>query len=256
MPSPFPGMNPYLEQDDVWHDFHERFLPLVAEVLGAQVQPNYIVKIDEHVYVHELPAEPRRFVGRTDLSVGVTSQRSRLQTGAGVIEAPVQVQLPDLDVERVSYAEIRDRRSRELVTVVEFLSPSNKRPGPDRGQYLAKRGRLLAGAVHFVEIDLLRGGTPMPAEDRPDCDYAVLVSRLEKRPSADFWPIRLRDRLPTIRIPLRSPDPDAQLDLQEVLDRIYDAAGYVYYIYEGSPDPALSVEDVAWSRPFLPPMSR
>ena len=73
MPSPFPGMNPYLEQDDVSHDFHERFLPAAAEVIGAQVQPDYIVKIDEHVYIHELAVESRRLLGRADL--GVTAVR-------------------------------------------------------------------------------------------------------------------------------------------------------------------------------------
>ena len=68
MPSPFPGMNPYLEQEDVWHDFHERFIPLAATLLGGQLRPRYIVKIDEHIYVHELAAESRRWVGRADVS--------------------------------------------------------------------------------------------------------------------------------------------------------------------------------------------
>ncbi len=83
MPSLFPGMNPYIEQDDVWHDFHERFLPAAAEAIGIQVQPDDIVKIDEHVYVHESE----------------------------------------------SFIEIRDRRSRELVCVIELLSPANRSPG-------------------------------------------------------------------------------------------------------------------------------
>src|SRR4051794_32235551 len=160
MPSPFPGMNPYLEQDDVWHDFHERFLPLVAEVLGAQVRPNYIVKIDEHVYVHELPTEPRRFIGRADLAVGPVPRAVAAQAGLGVLEAPATVELPAVDVERLTFVEIRDRRHRELVTVIELLSPSNKRNGPDREQYQAKRGQLLSSSVHVVEIDLLRGGAP------------------------------------------------------------------------------------------------
>ena len=69
MPSPFPGMNPYLEQEDAWHDFHERFMPAAAEVLSAQVDPRYIVKIDEHVYVHEMAPDSRRFLGRADVTV-------------------------------------------------------------------------------------------------------------------------------------------------------------------------------------------
>jgi hypothetical protein len=246
-------MNPYIEQDDAWHDFHERFLPLVAERIGTQVQPNYIVKIDEHVYIHEIPQEPRRFLGRADLSVTSTEHPARDRAAAGVIEAPAYVQLPAVDVERLAFVEIRDRRSRKLVTVIELLSPSNKRPGPDRDQYLSKRGQILASSAHFVEIDLLRGGAPMPPADRPVCDYAVMVSRYEERPRAGLWPIGLRDRLPVIPVPLRSPDPDAQLDLQVVLDHIYDTSGYAYYIFDGEPEPPLRPDDAVWARTFIPP---
>jgi hypothetical protein len=196
MTSPFPGMNPYLEQDDVWHDFHERFLPAAAEAIGTQVQPDYIVKIDEHVYAES-------FI--------------------------------------------------ELVCVVELLSPSNKRPGPNRSQYLAKRRQILNSPAHLVEIDLLRDGEPKPWEDRPACTYSVMVSRAVDRPEAGFWSIGLRDRLPSIPIPLRPPHDDARLDIQAILHRVYDAAGYQFYIYEGTPSPGLGQDDAAWSRQFLPP---
>jgi hypothetical protein len=169
-----------------------------------------------------------------------------------VIDAPANVRLQVfVDYERLGFIEIRDRRSRELITVVELLSPSNKHGG-DRSQYLAKRARVLDSSAHFVEIDLLRGGPPMPAEDRPDCDYAVMVSRAEDRPRAGFWPIGLRDRLPVIPVPLRAPDPDARLDLQEVLDHIYDRGGYAYYIYDGEPEPPLRSEDAEWARALVP----
>src|SRR5438270_10953148 len=69
MPSPFPGMNPYLEHEDAWHDFHERFIPAAAEEIGRQVRPAYIVKIDQNVYVHELPEGDRRLLGRPDVYV-------------------------------------------------------------------------------------------------------------------------------------------------------------------------------------------
>jgi hypothetical protein len=169
-----------------------------------------------------------------------------------VLPAPVQVRLPSVDVERQSFLEIRDRASRELVTVLELLSPSNKYVSPDRDQYLAKRSQLLASRAHFVEIDLLRGGPRLPLENLPACDYCVLVSRVEERPSAGLWPIRLREQLPTIPIPLRPPHADVQLDLQEVLHRIYDAAGYEDDIYEGQPQPRLSPEDAAWAQPSVP----
>jgi hypothetical protein len=92
----------------------------------------------------------------------------------------------------------------------------------------------------------------MPADDRPDCAYSVLVSRVERRLDAEFWPISLRGRLPRIPVPVRAPDPDAELDLKEVLDRIYDDAGYGDYIYDGDPRPRLSEEDGNWARQFLP----
>ncbi len=253
MPSPFPGMNPYLEQDDVWHDFHERFLPAAAEVIGSQVQPDYIVKIDEHVYVHELPPEPRRLLGRADLGVTPTRSVGETPVAVGLLDAPARVRLPALDVEHEAFIEVRDRRSRELVCVIEVLSPSNKRPGPDREQYLAKRRQILSSPAHLVEIDLLRGGMAMPTEDRPSSTYSVMVSRADDRPEAGFWSINLRDRLPVIPIPLRPPHADARLDLQILLHRIYDAAGYQFYIYEGTPSPGLASEDVSWARQLLPP---
>jgi Protein of unknown function (DUF4058) len=253
MPSPFPGMNPYLEQDDVWHDFHERALPAAAESIGLQVQPDYIVKIDEHVYIHELPSRPRRLIGRADLGVAPARPPGEARAGVGLLDAPAHVRLPAEDVEHESFIEIRDRRSRELVCVIELLSPSNKRTGPDREQYLIKRRQILNSPAHLVEIDLLRGGEAMPSEDRPPCTYSVMVSRAGDRPVAGFWSIGPRDSLPVIPIPLRAGHADARLDLQALLHRIYDAAGYQYDIYEGTPSPNLAPDDLAWTRQFIPP---
>jgi hypothetical protein len=163
------------------------------------------------------------------------------------------VRLPVRDVEELAFLEIRDRRSRELVTIVEVLSPSNTRPGSTRDQYLAKRQELLDSRANLVEIDLLRGGKPMPLDERPDraFAYSALVSRAPDRPRAGFWPISLRERLPIIPIPLRAPDADAELDLQEVLNHVYDTSGYEDYIYSGSPDPLLEVADQAWAESLI-----
>lgn len=205
MPSPFPGMNPYLERDIAWHDFHKRFLILGAGIIGAQIRPDYIVRVDDHI---GMPLE--------------------------------------------AYLSIIDRQSREVVTVVELLSPANKqKSGPDRVQYLARRDAVLASQASLVEIDLLRGGEPMPGEPRPSCAYSVLVSRPGERPDSGFWPLELSGRLPVVPIPLRSPRPDASLDLQALLHRVYDEAGYEFYIYDGPPQPALTPEEAAWAEPFL-----
>jgi len=106
--------------------------------------------------------------------------------------------------------------------------------------------------THLVEIDLRRGGTRPTPPDLPACDYYVLVSRYEQRPKPVFLPLRLRQCLPVVRIPLLPPDPDVSLDLQAVLQRAYDAADYGKYIYGETPQPPLSDEDLAWARQFFP----
>jgi hypothetical protein len=252
MPSPFPGMNPYLEQEDVWHDFHERLVTIAAEMLETQVGPDYIVKIDAHIYVHELPPGERTLLGGANVSVSGPSRGQARKAPAALLEAPLTLRLPAVDVESLSFIEIRDRRGRELVAVVEVLSPTNKRPGPHREQYLAKRAQLLSSPAHFVEIDLLRGDRRLPLADLPPCDYYVLVSRLQDRPQCGVWALGLKDRLPVVPVPLRAPDGEATLNLKHALDRAYDAAGYVKYIYGSQPTPPLTGEELVWARAFVP----
>lgn len=253
MPSPFPGMNPWLEQDDAWEDFHHSFILAARTALAMQVRPNYIVKVEEHLYIHELPDDARRLIGRADVSLARSQWPAQEPIAAGTLQAPVQGMVPlSVDIERSVYLEIQDRYTRELVTVVELLSPTNKKSGPDREQFLAKRRRLLMSGVHCVEIDLLRGGPRLPVEGLPACNYYALVSRAEERPRVDLWPVRLSDPLPEMAIPLRPTDGDARLDLQETLHRVYDAAGYEDYIYAGQPQPPFRPEEAEWARQFLP----
>jgi hypothetical protein len=152
-----------------------------------------------------------------------------------------------VDVERQSYVEIRDRVSRRIVTLIELLSPADNRTGGDRELYLAKRDEFLRGPAHLVEIDLLRGGPRLPADGLPECDYCVLVSRADERPRVGIWPFNLKDALTTIPIPLREDDAEATLDLQQLVHRIYDAAGYEDYIYEGMPQPPLDSATAEWA---------
>jgi hypothetical protein len=245
-------MNPYFEQPDLWLDFHTEFLSALRRLLAPQVGPKYIVQLEEHIYIHDLPPEPRHRVGRADLSLVQPGGGELTRPALGLLEAPAEVWLPEQDFEKAPFLEIRDRQGRDLVTVIELLSPSNKRPGDDREKYLAKRRELLRSPAHLVEIDLLRGWAPMPGEGRPECDYSVMVSRAEKRLAADFWPIRLRDRLPVIPIPLRPDDTAARVDLQDVLHRTYDGPGYENFIYSGEPEPSLSANDADWARQCIP----
>lgn len=252
MPSPFPGMNPYLEQEDVWHDFHERFMPAAAEMLLPQVRPNYIVKLDEHAYIHELPANERRLAGRPDVAVIESRTDRGTAASQASANAPVYGELSvAVDVERHAFIEIRDRQTRQIVTVLELLSPSNKRPGADREAYLGKRLEFLRSAAHFIEIDLLRGGPRLPVDGLPPCDYYAIVSRANERPRVGIWPISIKDPLPLIPVPLRHPDADAKLDVKAVLDRVYDAAGYEDYIYNGAPQPPLNESESPWASQYI-----
>lgn len=261
MPSPFPGMNPYIERPDVWKDFHTRFMALAAERIAAQVLPRYFVKIDEHVYIHELSAAERRPFGRPDLSV-YPGEPDHASPPVAVLPAPAEVFMPPaVDEVRQRYLEIRDRQSKQEVTILELLSPSNKNPGEGRDQYWAKTRLLLTTTLTgLVEIDLLRGGPRLPWGNLPSCDYYALVSRAADRrqesPRASVWPIRLRDPLPTVPIPLRPGETEPLLDLQAIVHQIHDAAGYRLFIYDTPPEPPLAPADAVWAAQLLQPADR
>ena len=251
MPSPFSGMNPYLENEDVWSDFHNRFIIAAAEAIGPQVRPAYIVKIDQNVFVEE-PGEEERVLGRPDLFVADVEGDSFTSTRSVAVAEPTRaVIVPAITPERDPFIEIRDINDRKLITAIELLSPSNKEHAATRAQYLAKRTTYFKSGVHFVEIDLLRGGPRMPLAPRPRGDYCVMVSRAEQRPEVDVWSVHLRQPLPRIPIPLRHGEPEAYLDLQAVLNRVYDAAGYDLYIYRSEASPTLSPEDQQWASAML-----
>jgi hypothetical protein len=253
MPSPFPGMNPYLEQAGIWPEFHGAFIYRLRAQLAAQVAPRYFVRVSEHVYIREMPDHPARLVGQPDLSVTGSPGVPAAEAGSGTVAAPATVQLvvPATIEERTSFLEIIDIQGDSVVTVVELLSPSNKYAGPDAEQYRIKRSRLLRSGINYVELDLLRGG-PRTVAGLPECDYYALVARAAEFPRAGVWPWRLRDPFPRIPVPLRPGEPDPTVDLRSALETAYDEAGYAYFIYRGDPEPALAAEDAAWAAAFVP----
>jgi Protein of unknown function (DUF4058) len=155
-----------------------------------------------------------------------------------------------------AFLQVIDGVSRDVVTVIEFLSPVNKRRGsPGRESFEQKRREVMHSPSHWVEIDLLRGRrmlrVPIPKKTGPH-EYLVHVSRQSQRPRGVLWPIRLFQRLPVISIPLRSGDPDTRLDLQAVLDATYDRAGYDLEIdYRKEPRPPLKTELASWADQLL-----
>lgn len=253
MPSPFPGMNPYLERRSACRSFHQNFLDAAQTALIEQVHPRYFVQLEATLYIHEPAAEERRLFGQADFGLTAKDPGGGSATIPHATSAPAYASLPTgVAVEEVYSLEIRDSEGNELVTVFELLSPTNKYAGPDREQYLGKRRHVFRSQTHLVEVDLLRGGPRMPLAGLPHSDYCAIVSRVEERPRVGVWPWRLRDPMPIVPVPLRASEPDAQLDLKAILDRLYDEKRYSDYIYAGPPEPRLAPDDAAWASQFVP----
>jgi hypothetical protein len=244
-------MNPFLERASFWPSFHSNFINACQWHLVAQIRPRYVVQIESRLYIHEPPADRRMFLGQAD--VGIIDPGVRPAPAVAATVAPLYGTLPTgIEFEQIRYLEIRDNEQNQVVTVIELLSPSNKYNGDDRSAYLGKRWQLIKGRLNLVELDLLRGGPRMPVEGLPECDYCAQVYRPEEGGKVGLWPWNLRDPMPIVPVPLRYPDPDAKLDLKQVLDRVYDEAGYADYIYRGRPEPRLSLADEAWAAGFVP----
>jgi len=247
-------MDPYLE-GPVWEDFHAHFMAALKELLIPLVRPRYVVRIEERAYLEHSPADGREWI-RPDVAIAERSSERRPREGSGgtgtavaMAAAPVVMTLPMPEYEREHYLTIRERESLQVVTVIEVLSPSNKRSGSDgRREYLSKRDTVLVGPAHLIELDLLRGGERLPTiEPLPPADHYAFVSRKPSRPKADVYRWSLRQRLPAITVPLAGSDPEVPLDLQTAFTAVYDRAGYDYSLdYRHPVEPPLTDEDAAW----------
>jgi hypothetical protein len=140
-----------------------------------------------------------------------------------------------------------------LVTAIEILSPANKRSSSDaRREYLDKRRAILRSSTHLIEIDLLRGGERMPLEKPvPKAAYYIVLSRVQKRPVVEVWPVQIWDKLPIIPVPLLHPDPDVPLDLNSVVASVYERGAYDRIIDYRQPPPPLTDEEAQWIDKWL-----
>lgn len=250
MPSPFPGMDPWLERPDLWPDVHNSLIAAIRDVLAPCLRPRYIVTLEERVFVED--QQGLSLVGRPDIAM-VGAGGVAGGGGARPASAVVEVELPVTDRARETYLEVRGAQEGEVVTVIEVLSPSNKRKGEGRRTYIEKRTATFASLTSLVEIDLLRAGESMPVvRGRPASDYSILVSRSWARPRADLLPFSVRDAIPTLPVPLRRSEEEPPLDLGAILQALYDRAGYDLRIdYARPPDPPLRQEDAAWAQDRL-----
>ncbi|PKO22291.1 MAG: hypothetical protein CVU38_10280 [Chloroflexi bacterium HGW-Chloroflexi-1] len=255
MPTPFPGMDPYLERPSLWQDFHSRLIVALADYLAPRVRPRYYVGVEERTYRAGITG--LTFVGRPDVTV-VASPKPAYAVAPTVetaIAGIVPVELPVPDIVRETYLEVRASGADgdRVITALEILSPGNKLPGEGRTQYENKRMVVLGSLTHLVEIDLLRGGLPMLMfGDGRGAPYRILVSRAAARPQADLLPFSVRQPIPDFPLPLRRRDEELAVPLNTLLHELYDRAGYDLRInYRADPIPPLGGEDAAWAEALL-----
>ncbi len=257
MPSPFPGMDPYLEEPSIWPDVHHGLISEMQAQLNRALRPKYHVRIEERVYISDENDAGRKTIVpdlRIAENIEPHGRQNPADTGGLAIAEPLVCTTLIEDEIHEARLEVIDRHNQQVVTVIEVLSPSNKMAGSrGRESYETKRRELMTSPSHLVEIDLLRAGEAIHTRELlPPADYIVHVSRKDGRPKGLVWPILLTQRLPVISIPLSPGDADAGLDLQLVLDSAYDRAAYDLEIdYRVAPNPPLKNETALWADALL-----
>ena len=252
MPSPFPGMDPYLERPAKWPNVHQWIVFGLAEALGQLLPDHYYVSIEERLSVADRPE--RAPTKRPDATVIDTGGPASSSGRVAVLERGVEVVVPQPETVRESYLQVIDlREGEEAVTVLEVLSPSNKRRGAGREKYLEKRTMVFSQALNLVEIDLLRAGERMPAEGAPGSyDYSILLCRAPELPRAVLLPFGVGDSIPPFPLPLRPGEEEPWVDLGSVLSGVYDRGRFARFTaYATPPEPPLPAGDDAWADALL-----
>jgi len=249
MEPPFPAMDPYLEASSIWPDVHHRLIAAICDQILMTLNPRYTAIITPYVAFESIEITPIRMAVP---DIAITERDVPSASGGGVAIAPAPLtgtatmEIPT----RYGRLEIRTVDDQALVTAIELLSPANKRPGAEGyDAYIHKRREFFRSEAHLLEIDLLRGGRrPRLATPLPDAPYFIFLSRAERRPHVDIWPLKLSEPIPVVPVPLRFPDPDTPLDLTTALRRIYISARYERRIdyRQAPPSPALGSDDAVW----------
>jgi hypothetical protein len=248
-------MDPYIEWQSPWPDFHNGLIAEIRNELGARLPDSYIARVDERIEVATSASNPPTSF-RPDIMVGRFERESSWSGAASpgaptAVLEPLHMEIVDRDPEeiRITWVEIRALPTLELLTAIEVLSPINK-SWQGRGAYLEKRNKRHASKVNLVEIDLLLGGAPLPMKQRIEPGgYYAIVARGPRLPLAEVYRWTVRDPLPTLPIPLREPDQDILIDLAALVSRVYDLGRYERTLRRDVPLPeatSLAPEDRAW----------
>jgi hypothetical protein len=261
MKSPFPGMDPYLEHHALWPDVHNRLIAAIADFLGAKVAPAYYVRLESRAYVVRSD-DPKDdlFLGRPDLAVvspTLALPRGEREMVATAVSTPdnvaiVEITLPIVDEVDDYYLEIRDVQTQDLITVIELLSPIEKIDSERREAYLQRRQRIIRSASNYVELDLLRGGEPLPFYPRVQGDYRILVSHGWVRPKARLYLFDLPTKLPDIPLPLLPQDTEPLIPLNQILHETYTRARFDLQIdYQDTAVPPLPSAQEEWAKKLI-----
>ena len=255
-------MDPFLEDAAFWEGFHDVLIACCMFDIEQRLPDGYISNVKERAEVisRDDPAA-RVYVPDIGVSRRVPKRRPKggRSGGVAVAERVEWVTIPSIDsIEvREAYLEIQKLPGYDLVTVIELMSPWNKN-GAGVAIHRGKRAALVRDGVHFVELDLLRGGARTElAEPLPPADYCAMVFRADRKPDVDVIAWKLRDKLPAaIPVPLRAPDKDATLNLGAALHAAYDQGRYDRKLrYARAVDPALSATDARWVKERLKPLA-
>lgn len=223
MPSPFPGMDPYLEHPKLWPAVQHQLLACLYQILLPGLVDRYRARVGTRTYVSEMPL--------------FTSVLRETYTE--------------------EFIEIRGRGDGKLVTLIEVASPANKVTPAGRKTYSDARAAALALKAGTVEIDLVMQGKPLLSYSRdglPAFDHAVTVTRGTAPDRYEIYTATLQKRLPKFKLPLAADDRDALIDLQAAFARAYDHGNFAAQVdYAGAPHPdvPLSEEQKRWTDELL-----
>ncbi len=261
MPSPFPGMDPYLEAH--WRDVHAGLIIYARDALQGVLPPSLRARVEESVLLEtpnglsEHPLFPDVRVVEYPPQSPRRGLESRPEAGVAVAE-PLVVEI-EVEPPSETFLEIIDRESgNRVITVIEFLSPSNKSPGSNREQYRRKQRKVCSSGANLVEIDLNRFGVHtlafalenLPPENHTA--YMACVRRTTLPGFAEVYPILLWEPLPVVKIPLRRDDADVPLNLQTLIEQCYRNGGYEDTLnYAADPEPLLFGADREWAEEWL-----